>query len=898
MRPPEAVAIGFASARNLLRDQGPTELEREASPSVQRKSTARRRTSTIERPEKAKPASSRKPRSKKQPKSAELVISDDEGTHLDKAAATTVITSLDASEKAEERRGSISSAHEGKATGKRKRAAKTPKEGDEKPKPKPRKRVASAEKVAGATTKRRTSAARTKAAPKSKAVHEAEVEPTVVATNASTVLSHDAPLTTVDATSMEETSHHFGGLRDSDIGPNSRSGKADKQDPVYLEQETEVSESKFSAPVRRRSWTPVNYDLPTSFQEVCASHEDDNRTRDVGGSFSHLVGAFALESADPAAVPEPKVQAVKKAATREKRVEGADGVSKARAKTTKPKSDKPKKEKVKKQTIPKDPKQPRLKNVTAYALAAYQQTEPVPETHDADLLTQYLQTSPNGEAVDSLQVSTKPKKSLGKLKFDFPMPEKADRKLKNQDFMFGTSSQLARDESPTFLRQMQQAIEESEEAVWLSQGVLQDASPSTSRLRVAQAPHGTSLSIAQSAGRLWAVATRDADQKTFAGDERPSKVRSIDEREFQDVDDLDDRNSTEHQAAPTLEVDERQDSGFVDISDTEAAIFKSTGAKDAEVITIADDRFGQREEHEIEQIMPSARQVLQEIDVNVSLHGAVTGTSHELKAATPLKARDQQMDLEQPSTAAKQTDKQPRGRPKKVLVEAQPTSAKPRGRPPGSKNIPKTVDPASTPRKSKKVYSSPYEDIDDLDEICDSEAATATPSPPRRLASSPPLSPIPLQLSPKAADSAVTSQIVQPFEDKSLDCADIFAEISRVVKSQPRTRDLKRPTWYEKMLMYDPIVLEDLTTFLNEQGLRMEVEKPKIAGKSKKSKAKSKVPELDLVDSQGQKVTIDDQPVETVREELKPAFVQRWCEHNSVCCLWKEGLRGGVRQRY
>ena len=60
------------------------------------------------------------------------------------------------------------------------------------------------------------------------------------------------------------------------------------------------------------------------------------------------------------------------------------------------------------------------------------------------------------------------------------------------------------------------------------------------------------------------------------------------------------------------------------------------------------------------------------------------------------------------------------------------------------------------------------------------------------------------------------------------------------------------PTWYEKMLMYDPIILEDLTLWLNTRGLR------------------------------------------TVHEddEVGAIQVRTWCEANGICCLWRGGWRG------
>ena len=72
-------------------------------------------------------------------------------------------------------------------------------------------------------------------------------------------------------------------------------------------------------------------------------------------------------------------------------------------------------------------------------------------------------------------------------------------------------------------------------------------------------------------------------------------------------------------------------------------------------------------------------------------------------------------------------------------------------------------------------------------------------------------------------------------------------------KASNSDRDhVKDPTWHEKILQYDPIILEDLTIWLNTRGLR------------------------------------------TVHEddEVSAIQVRTWCEANGICCLWRGGWRG------
>lgn len=84
-----------------------------------------------------------------------------------------------------------------------------------------------------------------------------------------------------------------------------------------------------------------------------------------------------------------------------------------------------------------------------------------------------------------------------------------------------------------------------------------------------------------------------------------------------------------------------------------------------------------------------------------------------------------------------------------------------------------------------------------------------------------------------------------------------FFCISKAIRSEPPSRKSGSPTWHERILMYDPIVLEDLTVWLNTKGLG-------VIGED---------------------------------FEVGPAEVKTWCLQNSICCLWRENLWGNGRTR-
>jgi hypothetical protein len=147
-----------------------------------------------------------------------------------------------------------------------------------------------------------------------------------------------------------------------------------------------------------------------------------------------------------------------------------------------------------------------------------------------------------------------------------------------------------------------------------------------------------------------------------------------------------------------------------------------------------------------------------------------------------------------------------------------------------------------TPRKSKKEQQ-PAEDISDSD-------TPLTHSPPKRQSSQVKIPPLPLQSSNVLEGSPeYTSADLQN---------DLFKQISNAVKNATPAKDSKNPSWHEKILLYDPIVLEDLTVWLNTGAL----------GKTGWD------------------------------GEVEPKEVKKWCESKSICCLWRENLRGGARSRY
>lgn len=523
-------------------------------------------------------------------------------------------------------------------------------------------------------------------------------------------------------------------------------------------------------------------------------------------------------------------------------------------------------------------------------------------------------------------------------------PESAAHRFGAQSVLFGTSSQLARPESPTFVRQLQHTLAESE---IVAESGLQDKTEGHS------APRGRLATMRTGRG-LWSASARDDDdsllvieQEQIRGTVRHSEdtpsvpIAAESDREdgFIDIDAiahpaLEGRDVSDITAEDigmlqraTHEVSDvacattggEIDESFVDIDTIEAAV---TGASCTAMSLPIDDTFvdidtinavpakAATEWHSIDSpekpqarpaspvipIVPTPdRPALKPLTVNTHLPSfgqAFTATAAMLAKASPKRTKASTQDT---------TTTKPRGRPRKLPASegALASSSSKRSRktpasetalPPSSPRGSRAKSPSfkaacaasevttSTSRKCRK-QASPTKNEDDkcwlhIDEIEDSEAETLSPSPPR-LSRSPSATTtaIPsLELSAPSAPPTKSVPAVPPsqrYADKKRDWSPVFAvlfpQITKVVKGAEPTKDPSKPSWHEKMLMYDPIVLEDLTAWLNDQGLRYET-----PARGKRS---------------------EDGAMET--KAIEPWMVQKWCEEKSVCCLWKGGLRGG-----
>lgn len=584
------------------------------------------------------------------------------------------------------------------------------------------------------------------------------------------------------------------------------------------------AETAALAPRRRSSWTPVKNTVacalpqglpPTADGALCVPSPAPRVP------LSELLGNFNYTNNDSTTSPPPERATTGEATTKRRRIELTDTstVSVIARKSTSKGST------AAEMPLPKPAKRsksPRKKpqTITALATAAYQplkEPEPeqstvseffVPRKEDAHA-SRAIAEKPTAETVKAKKprkprtkkvaedgtftaaLAKKPgRPKKAKVKFDeakllppLYSPVRANSQLQQQALLFGTSSQLATDDSPTFIREIQMAIHESE-FVPASQAMTSPAKKSCAK--VPTAPHGTCLSVEQAQKELWCSGARD-----FKG----GLLREKSGLSGRDV-----------RKRPEVAISELQSTSI-----------------------------------------PPA-------------HAMITGSSDMIRSPSRMP------DMNEALTAAPGHDS---------FLDI--------GR------VCSQTKKADTPIEANEPDS-----FIDIDDIIDHDSPP-TPSPPRRRASAPPspvqqlsfeaTGPSPERRQTSTALPATNAALKSTDAQWSTISKQLFTRITAAVKGSPHVTDPTKPNWHQKILLYDPIVLEDLTAYLNTHDLRVNVQRTKRKAPTKSRKKKDAPVETGS-------------EVETVEEELQAWMVQKWCEEMSVCCLWKGGLRGGVRAQY
>jgi hypothetical protein len=649
---------------------------------------------------------------------------------------------------------------------------------------------------------------------------------------------------------------------------------------------------------RRTAWTPppattTSSTTPAPFDvsgEGLGLLESGERAK----GFKDLFGSFGFTNSD--ANPSERKASDSSGTRKRKLIELVrTNVSEAAAVAATPK--------------PKAPKK-KARTITDQATSAYmeEEEEEEPPLPPAPLLQYFSYKTTDGN--DGFKVPAKPR-SKSPVKGLKPKkgsaqgpillsPESALKQVGSQDFVFGTSSQLAREESPTFLRDLHEAIQASnqiEDDPFAD--ILDELSPSPALLSRVKA-------LASTKRTLWSAGARDTsgdllDVEMIDMVDSPAVARMLKaaatqpsvtslpshEDEWHDVEEM-----SKSTAVSSVEPGSPMKIGPVKAAIREELLSSSPRSstqkpKSPNPSKASKKLDGPQPSQASTEPPESQAPKRPDYDSYFTAQLAREIASYRFK---PVKNRDQMITLlekcwegknrvalgdlgtnvvskssvkapssakELPAPSQTTSPKRLRGRPRKdsaTGTETSPAKSKAKakvGRPKKTDiveflelNSDAPLSQARTPKKSKKRAKKP------IDEISDSDTPM-TPSPPRRRPSQLGTSPLLLRLlNPVDAEGTdLTPAALQ---------ASLFSHITKAVTGLPPSKDPLKPNWQEKILLYDPIILEDLTLWLNTGAL--------------------------------EKVGWDG---EVLAKEVK-----KWCESKSICCLWKENLRGGARSRY
>ncbi|CAN8101185.1 unnamed protein product [Discula destructiva] len=694
-----------------------------------------------------------------------------------------------------------------------------------------------------------------------------------------------------------------------------RSAKASTPEPINLE----------PAVQRRMDWTPVRPDtlIPKSSPDPFGTPEDLRNTNADGNEaatlFERLRDTYGHEiaDADPASAPKQGPSSV---LGKRKAIEMILMTRSTKSKETA------------REPSPAKAKAPKKKprTITELATAAYGPQDTGAESNKEDSLLEYFSVEGTEQDISSGAATAKGKgkasraaktrRKVPSKKTMLLSPQTAMRQSAAQDFVFGTASQLAREQSPTFLRDLHAAMKASTKAEDVNSFAI-----SLSGISSKSKPPGKglwSISARDEEGDLVDVETIDMIHSpalpqddaildpwtqlppVAAGVETGTADSSVIEIDSRPVANNENRCSPRPipkshffmtqkmtiNAAAALSP-QTLDSAFPLVTDlledempppsnqqqTQEEIskfgFKAVKARTG-MIALLDQCWKSKTGASgirapfaamSTSASPKRKQIGSGPDASTTISPAKKSRS-KAKMAADADSVDAEAEIglrvRQDSASAEDTTAKPKkklGRPRKDAgkedVPAVPTkrgrprkdtAAEDKGASSSSMPPPQKPEPRPSTPKRKKAASQAVRDAEDLDLDTQIEASGFSPE----------------QLfSPGGNGAEITigddTEISLNLSPTALQST-AFGYITKAVTSAPRTTDPQNPSWHEKMLMYDPVILEDLAAWLNSGELT--------------------------------RLGHDD--------EVSPQDVKRWCESRSICCLWKGNRHGKERKRF
>ncbi|KAJ4364028.1 5'-flap endonuclease [Neocucurbitaria cava] len=663
------------------------------------------------------------------------------------------------------------------------------------------------------------------------------------------------------------------------------------------------------AVARRRDWTPPPQDtaVTTPFTDSVGK-ENKQSAQDANGTFTHMLSNFAYARSPSAQITLKTVSSTTDAtaATKRRRVELIEVPSnQSNSRNSSPEKGKAPKKKprtitdlVTGQYAPKDPS-PDPHAVMSNFFQPPTTTTKVPLNDvsapeaDASLKKPPLRRSKSKSNSEDTGPKAKSKKTSGKVAKPKPVAEKllsptsAVLRMNRQDVLFGTSSQLALEESPGMVRQLQLALKESELDIATSPELHLPAPPRWPRLLKVEGKR-----------KLWAAGARDDDGSML---EHMEDVYIPEPDRTQDISLLMDGTHDESDSVPAFgHIDDLDPPPLIAIS-SDLPTPPRTTSQASQHIKPDDVASPFRELvfediDDFEQEPPPSNQNVDSQNSFADIEDFHFPPSAQLlKSAQPtlrppISEHADEIPMQRPGTLPKPRATIP------AVAESSTMKLNPGPSQPNRK--PKMPHIPLTPPKSSSRFIDIEEILDSEDEAL--EALSPTPPRTRNIQDCEPLPLVSLDSSPTKATSKPTSDTsaltpVFRIPTSSLQWehikADIFSRITLHIRTLPPTTDPKRPCWHEKILMYDPIVLEDLTAHLNSTTtIRTYKKATQKQIKAWNQKLKSDAQAVLSVGENGEEVL-------AIEKALETYMVQGWCESMSVCCIYGEGRgHGGARK--
>lgn len=633
-------------------------------------------------------------------------------------------------------------------------------------------------------------------------------------------------------------------IQPADAAPTNASGPAPAFEPLNLEM----------ADTRRLDWTPakansakVVIDVDGEPPQASGTYTDDE------GSIKNLgqvLQAFKHKTDSP---PEDVLG-------KRKLVECAPIVLAA---ATKEASKSPPKKKVSKKKKPL--------TITELATAAYRVPSP-PATAAAEAAETPTEADTNTAKAAGAKPKPKPRKRASKAKKPQPpkqvllSPTTALQQVNRQDVLFGTSSQLAGEHSPSFLRDLAAAMRQSN--VVGTTPINSDAiEPPPERQP------------------LWEAAARDDDGGLFDLDiiemkeaplELPVQAEASNpfgygpsaaaeaEDSFVELSDMLEEPSppssppkppqpTQSPAKPKPSPIKATDATPASTQASQPNYRLYSDAQLSNAISSFGFRSVKTRNAQIALLEKCWQSRASTQSQGVSSSRLMSSSAAYLNPSTPARMRpltaSQASDVSlpenepPPSAQPVSPEKRPRGRPRKTPVTV---SKQPKAKKSTVAEAPATPVPVAGPAVIEIPDSESENDLNSsplASQVPESEA-DLEPEPPQLTAA---------DMSFEVDEDTLAAMNLPP----STQDGAVFEYITSAIRALPPSKDPNNPSWHEKIVMYDPIVIEELASWLNTGALT--------------------------------KLGWDD--------EVKGSDVKRWCESKSICCVWKVNVRGVERKR-